>query len=187
MIRNLIFAFLFLATCSCRDQGRPVVRARLPQDTVDYLCSHADLVAVVDITTGVDWIEGKRPSGKLPSLVKAKLIRVLKGNEKKEETVNFSNVPVMLPSGTAKIELALYNGPHLVFLVNSGDHFDLLTDQSLLHETNGTVSPIWRREPGNDVRHRSIPFDEAIGDVVREIKEDTEQAPALYQQNAPEI
>ena len=189
-MNNLIAtAVIILLMCSCHDGGRPVLRDRLPQDSLDYLCTRADLVALVDVTNGVDSIEGKRPSGPMPNLVQGRVNRVLKGQTREGDEIRISSSPAILPPGTLQIYMTLYNGMTLAFLKYENGLYMPVSDYSLLNAGGGTVSPIWRREPGREVRYQSVSFDTALKDVVYALEEmgNTEQGvPGYRRQGAPQ-
>ena len=164
-----------LLTSSCRQEGRPVVRPHSERDTLEYLVSEADLIAVVDIADSFD--ASKAPHGNLPPSVTASVVKVLKGNRTAGSSITISRSPALLPQGISRSVMALGNGRHLAFFKSKSDHFLPITTHSVLSSDH--VTPIWRRDSDTEALSWSeqITFQQAIDDVMAAISKETTPNP----------
>ena len=171
---------IVVSASSCRQDGQSHVRPHSKTDTLEYLVSHAELVAVVEVADeshlDTDSTEGFQPT------VEAKLVEIIKGEPLPGDDIKIYRMASVVVPEDHLASFGFQRGSYLVFLIartESKNQYQPLTDRSVLMVTEGSVAPIWRRL--NDTDEESVwqvTLEKAIADVMDALdqKKVTEQS-----------
>jgi len=162
----------YLVSCDNKPEGKPVTLT--DQETLNFLVTKSDLIAIADCSGGYD-----KPKlsffSRLPEKVNAKILSIIKGKEDRN-TIEIFCTPMHLRQNVKDSIHILRNGKHLVFLSKNGEQYSPTTSFSLLDIHNNKAYPIWRPDQYNETLpdgskvSSGIDLKEVIDDIENEIK-----------------
>jgi hypothetical protein len=154
-------AILFALFLSCENpEGKPYRPTKI--DKLEFMVPHSDLIAIVEVTNGIDKYNAKPSMNKYS--VNAEVKKVIIGNDK-DRKITILNTPSFKNENTIESFLALYNGQHLVFLKRHDSSYRPVSASSILEIVHNRVYPVWKQsETKSDI---SIGYD--LSEIVNEI------------------
>jgi len=141
ILSNLVVCLFWICGSVAQIEANSVTLTT--QDTLSYLVKRSDIIAIINITGGID---KKRISSftEMPQQVDANLLKIIKGG-KLSQTLTILNTPEYAPPNVLKSAIVLRNGKHLAFLNMEGKSYRPTTRFSMLPVSRGKVYPIWHQ------------------------------------------
>ena len=138
------------------------------QDTLSYLVENSDLIAVVNITGGVERSKGGIPNN-IPESVSASVVDVIHSNDNRSLLeLNIQNSPHKQEKGTSFTMMALRDGRNLVFLVYQQDgSYKPTTGFSIVSvNSSDMLMPIWKQGESKEEYSKGFSVDHIKNEIL---------------------
>lgn len=166
-MRNYLIYFTIAATLliGCgKPEGTPVVPTKF--DKLEFLIPNSDLIAIIQITDGIDPNKGRPPIKRYSVIASVK--RVISGDSIPKQ-ISITNASAFKNDNVVSDYMALYNGYHLAFLKKQDSFYKPVSRFAILEITHNRIHPIWKKDGTNTGMTSGYDLEEIIYEIMETI------------------